>query len=155
VDSTESNSPLIGVAWTAGIIDADGFVSYRHPRPQIRHCWNPIVGVDSTDPEILSYLAEVNGSNNIVKKAKRADHHRQCWTWRVYGSDQVIELLSRIRPYMHCPSKAKRSDLLIERFRACTPRNGYYSPQLIEDKLALLAEFKSIGAGRGSQCRAS
>lgn len=136
-------------AWTAGIIDGDGCVTLR---PGGRWFRNPIVVVDNTDMEILNELISLHGGSLVKKKSKEA-HHRQAWSWRLYGPDKVIAFLRLIRPYMRCAVKKERADLIIREYKLLTIRNGQYTVEQKEAKFDFERRFMAIGPGRGSQCK--
>lgn len=146
---TRGYKSVADLAWTAGIIDGDGCIS-RNTTSSTNATWRPLVVVDSTDLEILQELARIHGGGNLVKKRSRAEHHRQAWSWRMYGALKVIAFLTEIYPYMRCEAKRARAELLITRYADVTPRNGHYTPELRAAKIALGEELLNIGAGRGS-----
>lgn len=136
-------------AWAAGLLDGDGCITLgkngRFRRPE--------VVVDSTDLEILHEMRRIFGGGCISKKAKVQGHHRQAWHWRVNGSDCVLALLSAVVAYMRCPSKRDRAQFLLTHWRSVTPRNGKYTEEQVQAKLAFETEFFLLGAGRGSTMR--
>src|SRR5262245_37472759 len=99
-----------------------------------------MVCLDSTDWEIIEELQRLHGGT-VVAKRKTREHHRQGWSWRVYGTDKIIALLRQIHPYMRCRVKAERARLLIEEYKDLTPRNGYYTPEMRVAKKSFEARF--------------
>lgn len=136
-------------AWVAGLIDGDGCLSLSTGNSSFR---KPILVVDNTDMEILDELKRLYGGG-LVKKRRREDHHRQAWSWRVYGASQIIALLVDVLPYMHCPSKRARAWMLVEEYRDVTPRNGHYTPEARVLRTEWEARFLDIGHGRGASIR--
>ena len=139
------------IAWVAGIIDGEGSVSgtwinKEHTR------WKPVIAVDNTDLPIIETLVSLFGGS-VVKKKKVIEHHRQCYTWRVHGTDQIISFLETILPYMRVESKRERAQLLINEYRNLTPRNGYYTDKMRADKLDFIGRYYALGTGRGSSGR--
>lgn len=112
----------------------------------------PLIAVDNTDVEILNELSRHYGGRVVAKK-EAAAHHRQAWTWRVYGADNVLTMLREIVPHMRCAAKLDRAWLLIDEYKRLTPRNGWYTDEAHQAKLDFERRFMAIGAGRGSQCR--
>jgi hypothetical protein len=139
----------IDLAWTAGIVEGEGTISLQPGSG--RGYRRPYVSVDNTDIEMLEELTRLFGGGYVAKRSSAA-HHRQCWSWRVYGSDKVIAFLKQILPYMRCQAKADRARMLITEYKATTPRNGYYTPELRAIKEDFERRFFEVGAGRGSQC---
>jgi hypothetical protein len=144
----------VQLAWAAGVIDGDGCVTLDSPGAA--RCGTkrrrPAVIVDSTDIEILTELQTLFGGS-LVKKRRQQPHHRQAWSWRLYGADLVLALLRGVLPYMRCAVKVQRAALLVEQYKQTTPRNGRYTPELLVRRAAFEQQFMAIGAGRGSQNR--
>ena len=132
-------------AWIAGFIDGDGWICIGKAGKRFRR---PIVVADSADLEILEHLLDIVGGT-IVKKTKAKDHHRQAYTWRLAGVEKIISLLKRVEPYMKCVFKKKRSLLLIDKWHDVTPRNGFYTDEMLENKIKFEREFMDLGMGRG------
>jgi hypothetical protein len=109
-----------------------------------------MVCVDNTDREIIDTLVGVYGGSVVTKK-KREAHHRQCWTWRIYGAFNVKKFLIDIRPYMRSVFKRERADMLIHQYHEVTPRNGHYTAELREAKELFEKTFMDLGKGRGSR----
>lgn len=135
-------------AWLAGYIDGDGCIclgkkggaKYRQVR----------IVIDSADIEILDHVISIAGGS-LVKKTKAKDHHRQCWSWRLCGMNNIVAVLSAIRPFMRCADKKARADMIVEEWAACTPRNGFYTPEMAAQKAAFESKFLAIGNDRGSR----
>lgn len=136
-------------AWVAGMIDADGCVTLRRPTPR---SYAPQIVVDNTDHEILDELVRLYGGSLVVKKS-RLSHHRQAWSWRLYGAANILGFLREILPFMHCQTKIQRARLLVREYPSITPRNGKYDPDTLARKHSFAERFMAIGSGRGSQNR--
>ncbi len=138
-------------AWAAGLLDGDGSVNLC-PAGKETAFRKPMVVVDSTDLEILEELQRLYGGK-LIEKRKQRSHHRQGWSWRVYGTENILAMLAEVLPYMRCAAKAERARLLVEEYHQVTARNGGYSPELRARKVAFEERFMAVGRGRGSQCR--
>ncbi len=137
-------------AWLAGYIDGDGCVSLSNRSGRV---WrSPLLVIDSCDTELLDEVIRLAGGA-LIKKPSREAHHRQAWTWRLTGADNIIALLTKIEPYMRCRSKRDRAKMLINRWRECTPSNGFYSDDQRQRKADFEAQFLACGGGRGSRTR--
>lgn len=135
------------LAWTAGMMDADGCISMSHGGGKWRH---PYVVVDNTDMAIIKELQRLHGGGIVVKKI-RNPNARQAWSWRLYGGIKIREFLARIHPYMHSEAKSERARMLIEEYPVLTPRNGYYTPSMKNAKVEFEQRFMSIGSAHGSR----
>lgn len=135
------------LAYTAGLIDADGCITLNKKGGNT--VWRaPMVAVDNTDRELINYLQETHGGS-VVKKKKYKEHHRQAWTWRLYGADIIISFLHKILPYLRCKVKRTRALLLTESYKVLTPRNGHYTPEMAAEKQKFEETFMATGKGRG------
>ena len=135
-------------AWLAGYIDGDGCICLGS-KPGYAHR-SPLLIIDSADRELLDHVASLVGGTLTIKKKYQA-HHRQCWSWRLLGSNNVIFVLNELLPYLRCAFKAERARMLINEWRACTPRNGAYSAELAARKSEFQQRFLAIGTGRGKR----
>lgn len=129
-------------AYIAGIIDGEGsimlqiFHSNEHPAP--------CVSIASTSIELLIWVKKVVGKGVIVsKKNYQPDIHKDCFSY-VLKSNAAISLLEDITPYLIIDVKVKRAKLILERYKALTPRNGRYSDELLEMKQLFYDEFISL-----------
>lgn len=137
-------------AWLAGYIDGDGCICLSKKGGRERR--TPILVIDSADREILEYVQTLVGGTVIAKK-RYSGHHRQTWTWRLYGTAKVIDVLRVLRPFLRCAFKAERARMLVDEWAACTPRNGFYTEGRLNQKVLFEQVFMSIGEGRGSRSR--
>jgi hypothetical protein len=128
-------------AWVAGLLDGDGCITMN---PNGRLGRKPCIAVDNTDVELLEELVRLYGGRLVAKKRTK-EHHRQAWSWRVYGSDRIIEILSDVLPFMRCKMKVERGRMLTTEFKSVTPRNGWYTPEMREKKRDFERRFMAIG----------
>lgn len=136
------------IAWLAGYIDGDGSISIS--KKSGRRFSSLIVAIDSTDRELLEYVQSLVGGSIIAKK-KYQDHHRQAHTWRLLGARNIIDLMTQIAPYLRCPCKKARAELIRDGWREATPPNGRYDDTLLEKKVEFERRFMELGEGRGSR----
>lgn len=137
----------IDAAWAAGYIDGDGCICLYSNERRYRKL---TVSVDSTDIELIDEMIRLAGGT-VVKKKRAKKHHRQAYTWRLYGSDKIISFLTQVEPFMRCMAKKERALLIIREWRELTPRNGFYTDELRALKDDFEERFLSIGSQRGSQ----
>lgn len=117
--------------YIAGIIDGEGSICLTQNNPNEHR--SPVISVTSTTQEILFFLQELCGGH-ISKVKKAADHHKQAWHWALKG-DASIALMSEIYPYLLVPEKYYRAKLIVQEYKAVTPRNGRYSEEMLARKL--------------------
>lgn len=134
-------------AYIAGIVDGEGTVSLvRHHGTERRR---PVVSVANTEYDLLAYLKARIGAGRITSKCVAKDHHTPSFVFVIY-SRQALDLLQRILPYLRTYKRA-RAELLLRRYVLATPRNGRYTPELIEARAALERDFFAIPS-RTSAC---
>lgn len=126
-------------AYVAGIIDGEGsimlqsFHKNQHP--------SPCISVASTTIELLNYLKEIIGCGVIVKKKNyNIEKHQDSYTFYVRYNN-AIKLLLEIEPYLVIENKKKRAKLIIEKYKALTPRNGRYTGKQLLEKELFYNEF--------------
>ena len=128
------------------MLDADGCITmYRNGTFR-----KPVIVVDNTDREIIDELVRLHGGS-VVRKKKYSAHHRQAWSWRVLGTNNIIAFLEKVYPFMRCAFKRERARMFLEEWREVTPRNGRYTPEQRRGKMAFEKRFMNLGAGRGKR----
>lgn len=128
------------IAYTAGLVDGEGTVTLSRMKSNERRC--PVVSVSSTTYELMLFMKEHFGGA-ISTLSRAADQgHKQAWHWQT-SRNNAIMLLSLIEPYMVEPAKKRRAQLVINRYKAVTPRNGKYTTEMIELRDAFEQEFFS------------
>ena len=137
------------IAWLAGFIDGDGCITLA--RNKSKGFGKPMLVIDNTDLSMLEDCQEMLGVGSIVKKKKYKDNHRQAWSYRVYGANNVRRALSMVQPYLRCPSKLKRCKMITEQYQVVTPRNGHYTDEARATKEAWERKFMEVGEDRGSR----
>lgn len=102
---------------------------------------SPCVLVASTSMELLIYLKQIIRCGVIVKKKNyNMEKHHDSYTFYVRYNN-AINLLTEIEPYLIIESKKKRAKLIIEKYKALTPRNGRYSEEQLLLKELFYEEF--------------
>jgi len=133
-------------AWLAGYIDGDGTIGlYRKTRTGNRQA---ALCIDSADLELLNNVIRLVGGS-LVKKKKYAAHHRQSWTWRMYGSQNIRGVLAQVLPHLRCAFKKERARMLVEEWTST--RNGVYGRDDAVLKRDFEERFLALGEGRGKR----
>jgi len=135
--------------YTAGFLDADGSVSMPKQRKTMpNYIRSPEVAFYNCDRTILDAIAERWGGKVKGNKVYN-ENHNVSYTLRI-GGNAALKLLEDVTPYMLHKKKSKRASLIVEHYKNCTPRNGKYTPELIERKEWLVQEVmgtQMTGAG--------
>ena len=129
-------------AYIAGIIDGEGSIMLQ--RIHKNEFPSPCVSVASTSLELLSWLKKTIKKGMIIsKKNYNTEVHKDCYSYVLRRND-AIKLIEEIYPYLVIDSKKKRAKLIIEKYKALTPRNGRYTAEMIKAQEDFYNEFMSI-----------
>jgi hypothetical protein len=128
------------LAYLAGLLDGEGTITLA-TSSNPRAFRAPMVSISSTDQELVEAALAIAGAGWVQTKKRAAQAHwKQGYEYRVKNA-AAIELLARLRPYLRCPAKVRRADMLIHEYGGLTKRNGRYSPGEREAKLAFEARL--------------
>ena len=115
-------------AYIAGIIDGEGSIMlqriHKNEHP------SPCVSIAST-------------TRIISKKNYNIEKHKDCYSYVLRRND-AIQLLKDIYPYLIINTKRKRAELIISKYKSVTPRNGYYTNEMLIAKDEFYKEFMGI-----------
>ncbi|MFH1726221.1 MAG: LAGLIDADG family homing endonuclease [Elusimicrobiota bacterium] len=127
-------------AYLAGLIDGEGTITLtRHHRNQFPQ---PRVSISNNSLELLEWVRERLGCGNIIRRSPRKEHHGKSYVWQVQLAGSALKVLREIRPYLVL--KRRHADLLLEDYKACTPRNGKYSPSMLAAKRGLVGQIRRL-----------
>lgn len=129
------------LAWLAGIIDGEGSICLSKLHSNTTR--TVVVSVANTDLEILNRCQSIAGKGCRVNVKKYKDHHTQAYDWRV-TSDNALSLLRSILPYLTHSVKVARANLLLDKYKEVTPRNGKYTKEMQQKKEEFVAKFYSF-----------
>jgi hypothetical protein len=129
--------------YTAALIDGEGSVLLQHSRASERR--SPAVTVPSTTWCFMVYLKKTFGGAVSSKRTYKKNHSKS-WNWSVRYNG-AIDLLRRVLPYLKHPEKKRRARLIVEHFKAVTPRNGRYTKIQAKRK----AEFERAFLSRSTR----
>lgn len=126
-------------AYIAGIIDVDGSIMlisfHKNQLP------TPMVSIRSATLELLQWIKSTIGKGTIInKKNYNVDRHKNSYTYYLKYND-AIDLLKEIEPYLIIETKKKRAQMLVNRYKAITPRNARYSAEMLNMKEQFYKEF--------------
>ena len=125
-------------AYVAGLIDGEGTITLSHNNRGDAFR-TPVVSMTSTTRELVDLLrAEYGGSVRTHKTYRTL--HSDSFIWSV-RHDRALVMLGRIARYLRVPEKVHRANLILDRYKAVTPRNGKYSDRLKHDKLEFEHSF--------------
>ncbi|MDF2883079.1 MAG: hypothetical protein K0R54_3636 [Clostridiaceae bacterium] len=129
-------------AYIAGIIDGEGSIMLQ--KFHSNEFPSPCISIASTTYELLDWIKSVIRKGVIKqKKNYNSSKHKDCYSYILKYND-AIKLLEEIYPYLIINSKRKRAELILNKYKALTPRNGRYSEELLKAKYEFYTEFISI-----------
>lgn len=129
-------------AYLAGIIDGEGSIMLTrfHNNQQPAPC----IGIASISLELLEWVKEISGTGKIKPKKNYKPHfHENSFTYIVKYND-AITMLEMIEPYLVIKQKKQRAQLIINRYKSLTPRNGRYSAEQLNAKMQFYKDFMAI-----------
>lgn len=113
-------------AYLAGLIDGDGTVTLgRKHRADNRQL---IVSISNTERKLQEYIQQICGTGKITGKRSYSVKHRPSYAYTVTNR-QALDLISQVAGFLRT-YKAERCRLILADYRALTPRNGKYTPEL-------------------------
>ncbi len=120
----------IDLSYAAGLLDGEGTVGLVHRRKGCHR--SPMVSIPSCSPALTSWLWTRFGGCISSKRTYKTGHSpSEVWA---LGSDDSLLFLDLVFPYMREPEKIRRARMLIEEYKSVTPRNGKYTPIILERK---------------------
>ena len=129
-------------AYIAGIIDGEGSVMLQ--RIHKNEFPSPCISIASTTLELLEWVKDTVGKGRIIsKKNYNIEKHKDCYSYVLRRND-AISLLNDIYPYLIINTKKKRAELIISKYKSVTPRNGYYTDEMLIAKEEFYKEFMGI-----------
>ncbi len=129
-------------AYIAGIIDGEGSIMlqriHKNEHP------SPCVSITSTTLELLEWIKDTVRKGRVLsKKNYNIEKHKDCYSYVLRRND-AISLLNDIYPYLIINTKKKRAELIISKYKSVTPRNGYYTDEMLIAKEEFYKEFMGI-----------
>jgi hypothetical protein len=125
-------------AYAAGLIDGEGTITLsRNNRSDEYRA--PVVSMTSTTRELVDVLQHRYGGS-VRRHRTYKPQHADSYIWSV-RHDRALEMVACIAPYLRVPTKIHRARLLLDVYKAVTPRNGKYSDDARKVKLAFEYSF--------------
>ena len=132
-------------AYIAGLIDGEGTVTLvRKHRNEYRQL---SVSISSTELGLLEFVKSRTDAGKITHKRTASEKHSPSYTYAIYNR-QALDLLDQVYEYLKS-YKRQRSRLILDQYLLVTPRNGKYSPEMLDRKKAFEKRVLSIRANSG------
>lgn len=126
-------------AYIAGIIDGEGTITLS--RSHINEMPSPKVSVANNSLELLSWIRKTAGTGVIIKRSKRLPTHGSQYVLDI-SNDLALALLLEIKEFLII--KRPHAELLLERYKETTPRNGRYTEEQLAKKLKLVDDIRAL-----------
>jgi vacuolar-type H+-ATPase catalytic subunit A/Vma1 len=119
--------PLTDAAYIAGLIDGEDTItlSRRHANENRQL----VISISNNEKPLLDYVLTTVGAEKITNKRKSQAHHADSYNWSI-SNQQALDLLEQITGYLKT-YKSRRADLIVEKYKNMTPRNGKYTGELL------------------------
>lgn len=130
-------------AYAAGLMDGEGSIMLSRAHAvgsaQGGAFRQPTCTLSSTSRELVEFMLQEYGGF-ICNQKKYKEHHKQAWIWRV-SYTRANKLLRRILPFLKEKEKIRRAKMIVEEYPKLTKRNGQYTEQQRQLKLAFEKRF--------------
>lgn len=126
------------LSYAAGLFDGEGTVTLTRNKANEQR--SPTVSLSSTTYELVQFMKDTFGGRIVTLTRTKKQGHKQAWHWQTSYS-KAIEVLIQIRPYLREPEKTRRADMIINDYRDVVSKNGKYSQELLDKRLAFETEF--------------
>lgn len=125
-------------AYAAGLIDGEGSVNL----PKYKEFRYPTVTVSSTTYALVDFLKIHFGGCISHKRKKQKSHWKESYVWSVQR-DPALVVLKRVYKHLLEPEKRRRANLILNKYKSITPRNGKYTESMRKEKQRFEKEFFS------------
>lgn len=102
----------IKTAYLAGIIEGEGCISLATARSGARY---PRLVVSMSDKDVVRRLHQFTGCGSILIVQPKYPQAKTQYRWQVGRSEDVIDIITAIRPYMGKRRKAKIDEVVATR----------------------------------------
>lgn len=101
----------VDLAWLAGLIEGEGTLTTQVERGNVR--WH--LRVAMTDQDVIAHVHAIAGVGHM--REQRAPSHtargaKPVWVWDVTRRDDLFEIVTALRPYMHTRRAARMDEFL-------------------------------------------
>ena len=130
--------------YIAGFFDADGYVTISKNSQKDEK--TPTVGFTNNVIELLEQIRKfifdrTGFQGKIVSKLAKKETHQISYDLKYQGFNASLAVLDLL-PIQH-PKKLRRTVILKE-IKLLTPRNGKYTPSMLEERRSKCDEFLSV-----------
>ena len=128
--------------YAAGLVDGEGTITLvRQSRLQMK---SPAISVSTTSYELVDFMKKTFGGYIVKLKAPAKKHWKQAWHWQT-SHDKAIAIIKSVAPFLREEKKKARAQLILEEYKKVTPRNGFYTEELLTARADFENRFFSLG----------
>ena len=127
-------------AYIGGLIDGEGTITLSRLHANERR--RLVVSIANTEIELLTFVLSEVGAGKITRKRTTSDRHTPSYCYGI-SSQQTLALLAQVTPWLKS-YKRRRAELAIAKYQLLTPRNGKYTSEAHERRLAFESTFLAI-----------
>ena len=131
-------------AYFAGIIDGEGTITLT--RKHNNQMPSPLLSVSNNNLELLEYIQGITNCGKIRAKKKAKPHHNQSWQWQTNSVNNILRVLEEIKAFLRV--KKPQANLILRHYKEVTPRNGRYSPEMLDMKNWLVKAVQDMNKGK-------
>lgn len=128
---------MSSIDYLAGLIDGEGTIALARETKSSPYRY-PAITVSNTSRAIIDWLVQEYGGIVVIQK-KYAEHHKQAWNWRIRHR-AAFDLLTKVGPLLKDEAKSHRALTIVAMYDIVTQRNGKYTPEQRNAKLAFEKE---------------
>jgi len=131
-------------SYIAGLIDGEGTITLTRMHPNENR--RLVVSIANTELQILQFVIDQVCAGKITKKRTTSDRHTPSFCYAI-TSQQALALLSQVTPFL-LSYKRRRAELALAQYKALTPRNGKYTPELMIERQEFEQSFLNLKSVR-------
>lgn len=131
------------VGYLAALIDGEGTITLPYKKSKRGNKYRQLsVTISNSDYELLRWVINTIGAGKITKKHPHNEKHALGYTYQL-TSQQALDLITQIYSYLRT-YKRKRAQLVLEKYKKLTPRNGKYSRKILIEREKFIKDFFAI-----------
>jgi len=133
-------------AYIAGLVDGEGTITLSKREKNAER--TVVVSVANTELVLLEYPLQVIGAGRISSKRTFKSNHSPSFVYQISGR-QAIALIEQIVSFLRSHKK-DRAELILRNYIRLTPRNGRYTPAMLEERNNFIQKFFSLNANKNN-----
>ena len=134
---------LSQAGYVAGLIDGEGTITLTYKKSKRGNKYRQlVVTISNSDYELLKRVIDIIGAGKITKKYPHNETQALGYAYQL-TAQQALNLITQIYSYLQT-YKRKRAQLVLEKYKKLTPRNGKYSREILRKREKFIKNFFAI-----------